>query len=404
MRVLQINTVYGEGSTGKIVESLHDFCLINNIECISGYRCLDKKEHYTDTLKMSSSFDNRVHNFLSQFTMFKGFFSIFKTYSFIRTLKKMPPDIIHLHNLHGSFINVPILFRYIRRNNIPVVWTLHDCWAFTAICSHFSLAGCSRWANGCGSCPQRKKFSSSVFDFSHIVWELKKRYFTSLKDVTVVTPSDWLSGLVKKSFLKCYPVKTVYNGIDLSVFKPTPSSFKKDNRLENKYIVLGVSFNWGYSKGLDVFVELSKRLPDSFAIVLVGADADIAKDLPDKIVTIQRTNNINELAEIYSAADVFVNPTREEVLGLVNIEALACGTPVVTFNTGGSPECIDDSCGRVIPIDDISSLQNAIEEICSAHPYSEEACRLRATAFDRIDMLKNYLDLYNSKGSNLSDS
>ena len=352
MRVLQINTVYGQGSTGKIVESLHDFCLSNNIDCVSGYRALNKKERYDDTIRLSSAIDNRVHNFLSRFTMFKGFFSVFKTIGFIRKIKTLSPDLIHLHNLHGSYINIPILFRYIKKNNIPVVWTLHDCWAFTAICSHFTLDECSRWTDGCGNCPQRKKLSSAAFDLSHTVWKLKKRYFTSLNDVTVVTPSNWLAGLVKKSFLNCYDVKTIFNGIDLNVFKPTESPFRKDNKLEDKFIVLGVSFNWGYSKGLDVFVELSKNLPDNFAIILVGTDADTAKNLPDRIITIQRTNNINELAEIYSAADVFVNPTREEVLGLVNIEALACGTPVVTFDAGGSPECIDDTCGKVIEIDD----------------------------------------------------
>ncbi|MGN1169547.1 MAG: glycosyltransferase [Acutalibacteraceae bacterium] len=335
--------------------------------------------------------------------MFKGFFSAFKTQRFIRKIKKNPPDVIHLHNLHGSFINIPILFRYIKKNSIPVVWTLHDCWAFTAICSHFSLEGCSGWIDGCGSCPQRKKLSSAFFDFSHTVWKLKKKHFTSLNDVTVVTPSEWLSGLVKKSFLNCYDVTTVYNGIDLNAFKPTESSFRKNYRLYNKFIVLGVSFNWGYSKGLDVFVELSKSLPENFAVVLVGADGETSKNLPDNIITIGRTNNISELAEIYSAADVFVNPTREEVLGLVNIESLACGTPVVTFNTGGSPECIDETCGEVIDFNNTAKLQQAVERICTEQPYSAENCRKRALLFDKDDMLKKYIDLYKSKVGNLAD-
>lgn len=394
MKVLQINTVYGEGSTGKIVRSLHDFCLQNEIECVSGYRCLEPRKTYPDTIQMSSVFDNRVHNLLSKYTMFKGFFSVLKTHSFIRNIKRYSPDIIHLHNLHGSYINIPILFHYIKNKNVPVVWTLHDCWAFTAICSHFSLVGCKKWCDGCSHCPQRRKISSSVFDFSPIIWKLKKRCFTNLRNVTVVTPSDWLSGLVKESFLNCYPVKTIYNGIDLSVFKPTPSSFREKYKLEKNYVVLGVAFNWGYSKGLDVFIELSKRLPNEFTVVLVGTDAEIEKKLPERIITIQRTNSVNELVEIYSAADVFVNPTREEVLGLVNIEALACGIPVVTFNAGGSPECVDNSCGQVIEIDDIPSMQNAIEAICQEHPYSAEACRERASKFDRFNMLSNYINLY----------
>ena len=392
MKVLQINTVYGEGSTGKIVQSLHDFCLQNQIECISGYRCLEPRKAYPDTIQMSSVFDNRVHNCLSKYTMFKGFFSVFKTLSFIRKVNNISPDIIHLHNLHGSYINIPILFHYLKKKSIPVVWTLHDCWAFTSICSHFTLVDCKKWSDGCRRCPQRKK----LFDFSHIIWTLKKESFTGLRNVTVVTPSNWLSRLAKESFLNCYPVMTIYNGIDLSVFKPTLSSFRKTYKLEKNYVILGVAFNWSYSKGLDVFVELSKILPNNYSVVLVGTDTELEKELPERIISIQKTNSVNELVEIYSAVDVFVNPTREEVLGLVNIEALACGTPVVTFDAGGSPECVDNSCGQVIDIDDISSMQNAIEEICQEHPYSVDACRRRAFKFNRFDMLGNYINLYNS--------
>ena len=214
--------------------------------------------------------------------------------------------------------------------------------------------------------------------------------------MTLVTPSEWLKKLVEQSFLKDYPVKVINNGIDLDVFKPTDSDFRKKYELEGKKIVLGVAYSWGYSKGLDVFVELSKRLPDDYRIVLVGTNDNVSATLPEKIIPINRTQNQKELAEIYSAADVFVNPTREEVLGLVNIESLACGTPVITFQTGGSPECVDDSCGVVVDVDDVDDLEKKIIFVCEEKQYSHDACILRAKQFNKYDRFAEYVDLYSS--------
>lgn len=397
MRILQINTVYGSGSTGKIAMDIHDLCSAHNIECVCGYRSLIKENASIPySIIISGKIDSRVHGFLARYTMLKGCFSYFTTKRFIKKIKAYNPDLIHLHNLHGSYVNIPLLFNYIKKHRIPVVWTLHDCWAFTAICSHFVTAKCDKWKTGCHNCAQRKRFSSAPIDLTKSVWKIKKKWFQGVSNLTVVTPSHWLGDLVQNSFLKDYTVKTIYNGIDLDVFQYTESDFRSRYALENRKIVLGVAFDWGYSKGLDMFVELSERLDEQYQIVLVGTNEKVDRELPENIISIHRVSNQRELSAIYSVADVFVNPTREEVLGLVNIEALACGTPVVTFPTGGSPECIDQSCGVVVETDNSLMLEKEIIRICQNEPFSRESCRRRAMLFDKAERIEEYIQLYRS--------
>lgn len=395
MKILQINTVYGTGSTGKIAKEIHDICKDENIECYSAYRCnTDKQIYFEDSIEISSVIDSRIHGFIARLTMFKGCCSFIKTLNFIKRIKKYSPNIIHIHNLHGSYVNIPLLFRYIKRNNIPVVWTLHDCWSFTAICSHFSIAKCDRWKTGCNNCPQRKKISLSVIDNTRIIWQMKKKWFSDMENVAIITPSHWLEELAKQSILNKYSIKTIYNGINLDVFKPSISNFRQKYNLNNKKIVLGVAFEWGYSKGLDIILKLAERLSDEYAIVIVGC-VDLNKIiLPSNIIAIERTESQTKLAELYTSADVLVNPTREEVLGLVNIEALACGTPVVTFKSGGSPECIDCNCGCIVEIDDIDAMEKEVIRICTEHPYSQSNCINRAKMFDKDNCLKEYINLY----------
>lgn len=397
MKVLQINTVYGEGSTGKIAASIHEACKQDGIVCLSAYRGAPKGQPtQADTIAISSKWDSRLHGCLSKYTMFKGSGSFFRTLIFLRKVKQYRPDIIHLHNLHGSYVNIPLLFHYLKKYQIPVVWTLHDCWAFTAICSHFVIEKCDKWKTGCHQCAQRKRFSSAPIDFTKSVWKAKKRWFQGVSNLTVVTPSHWLENLVKDSFLKDYYVKTIYNGIDLNVFQYNETDFRYRYSLENRKIVLGVAFDWGYNKGLDVFVELSKRLNEQYQIILVGTNDKVDRELPENIISIHRVSNQYELSAIYSSADVFVNPTREEVLGLVNIEALACGTPVITFPTGGSPECIDDSCGVVVEADNTLMIEKEIIRICQNSPFSRESCRRRAMLFDKAERIEEYIELYHS--------
>ena len=333
--------------------------------------------------------------------MFKGIGSVIKTVRFLKQVDRYAPDVIHLHNLHGSYINLPLLFRYIKKHNIPVVWTLHDCWAFTAICSHFTIVGCEKWRAGCHNCPQRERLSSAPINLSSFVWKAKKKWFTGIPKAVIVTPSHWLEGLARESFLGTYPIRTIYNGVDLTIFTDTESDFRTEYGIENKKIVLGVAFAWSFEKGLDVFLELSKRLSKDYQIVLVGTDPEIDRILPECILSIHRTKDQHELAAIYTAADVFVNPTREEVLGLVNIEALACSTPVITFDTGGSPECVSSSCGIVVPKNDVDAMEREIIRICTWMPYRKQDCREQAMRFEKKQCLNEYLELYkNISGMN----
>ena len=395
MRILQINTVYGEGSTGKIAKSLHDLCVANGMECLTGYRYGSME--LEDSVSFSTRWNSRIHGVLARYTMLNGFFSYCKTRAFLKQVDSFGPDLIQLHNLHGGYVNIPLLFRYIKKKQIPVVWTLHDCWPFTGICYHFTTAGCNRWQSGCHHCPQRKKCSSSPIDLSGFMWKTKKKWFTGLQDATIVTPSDWLAGLVRESFLKEYAVKTIHNGIDLQTFSPTPSDFREKHNLTNKKVVLGVAFVWGYEKGLDVFVELARRLPEDYAIVLVGTNDQVDAALPEGIISIHRTHDQKELAQIYSAADVFANPTREENYPTVQMEALACGTPVVAFDTGGCAEIFDDTCGACVPVDDIDQMERQILRICAEGPGLREACIKHARQFDKNMRHEEYIALYKSK-------
>lgn len=351
-----------------------------------------------NSITVGSFLSRYFHVFAGKLTGLQGCFSFFATIRLVKQLDSIKPDVIHLHNLHDSFINLFVLFAYVKRNNIPVVWTLHDCWTFTGRCPYFQLTSCDKWQTGCNSCEYSKSlYPKSLIDTTEFMWRKKRKWFTGVGNMTIITPSEWLTGLVRHSFLKEYPVRVINNGIDLSVSKPTESDFRKQFGIpEDKYIVLGVAFEWGERKGLDVFIELSRRLGNDYQIVLVGTDDTIDRMLPESIISIHRTANQQELAKIYSAADLFVNPTREDNYPTVNMEALACGTPVITFNTGGSPEMIDDTCGTVIAVDDVDALEREVIFRCEVQPFEEKACLKKAEGFAAEDHFEEYIKLYES--------
>ena len=390
MKIAQINLSYGFGSTGKIVLAVSELLNKKGIENYVFYS--GAKINKENGIKYTNLFLKKAESVKSHILGNYGFDAKFATKKLIAHLDKIKPDIIHLHNLHSHDCNLELLFKYIKAKNIKVYWTFHDCWAFTGYCYYFDMADCNKWKTECKNCPQKSQFTWFV-DCSNQNFNKKKKLSKDL-DLTIITPSKWLADLVKQSFFKEYPVKVINNGIDLSVFKPTESDFRKKYACENKFILLGVAFDWAKRKGLDVFIELAKKLDDKFQIVLVGVNADLEKRLPQNIISINKTNNQKELAEIYTAADLYVNPTREEVFGLVNVEALACGTPVITFNSGGSPECIDETCGVVVPKDDTEALYNEILNICKSNPFTKEACINRAGSFDLNNKFKEYVDLY----------
>ena len=254
------------------------------------------------------------------------------------------------------------------------------------------MGKCEKWQIQCSQCVQRRQYSW-IFDKSRQLFEQKKKLFEGL-DLMIITPSQWLADIVRHSFMKRYPVKVINNGIDLEVFKPVQSDFRQQYGIGNKKIVLGVSFGWDERKGLDVFINLAQRLSKDYKIVLVGTDGKVDKQLPKDILSIHRTHNQQELAEIYATANVFVNPTREENYPTVNMESLACGTPVLTFKTGGSPEIVDETCGSFVECDDIDDLEKKIIYICEDMPYSKEQCIKKANEFDKSERFKEYLELY----------
>lgn len=395
MRIVEINSC-DYGSTGKIMLQIADEIRKNGDEC----RIVipEGRHNPWKNNKNYYRFGNRIaedlHIVLGYITGFQGCFSVISTIMLIKKLKKFNPNILHLHNLHKCYINLPILFNYIKNNNIRIIWTLHDCWAFTGQCPHFTLAKCDKWKTGCYHCLHINNYPSSLMDRTKTMWRLKKKWFTGIKNLTIVTPSKWLSELVKQSYLKDYPVSVINNGIDLGVFRPTENDFRKRYDLENKYIILGVSFGWNTKKGLDVFIELAKRLDDRFQIVLVGTNDEIDKNLPNNIISIHKTSDQIELAKIYTASDLFVNPTREENYPTVNMESIACGTPVVTFRTGGSPEIIDEKTGYVVDIDDIDEMEKIIIQICTKKIFSIENCLERAKAFDKNRKYQEYIELF----------
>ena len=396
MRILEINTV-NFGSTGHIMLRIADLARSEGHEAVCSFYARRNKPADENTIYIGNKNSHNLHKKFSKYTGYNGRLSIISTWNFLRKVKKFKPDIIHIHNLHDRFINVPMLFKFIKKNNIKVIWTLHDCWSFTGQCVHFTIAGCDKWKTGCHDCPQIHVYPASNVDRTKKMWELKKKWFTGVKDMTIVTPSVWLSNLVKESYLKDYPVKVINNGIDLGVFKPTESDFRVKHDLDGKFIILGAASIWETRKGIDVFIELAKRLDDRFKIVLVGTNDEDDKILPDNIISIHRTSDRKELAEIYSSADLFFNPTREENYPTVNMESIACGTPVMTFKTGGSPEIIDDKTGVVVE-DNIDVIEQKIMNIYETRPFKLSDLEERAKNFSADDKFAQYLRLFAANG------
>lgn len=397
MRILQINSVFGTGSTGSIVKDLNKTTQKSGSNSIAIYgrgSRIDKP----GVIRIGNRIDNGVHGIITRVFHRHGFGSKIPTVKLIRFIQKYNPDIIHLHNVHGYYININLFFKYIKRTNSIVVWTFHDCWPFTGHCAHYDYIKCDKWKTKCYKCPQKKIYPASwIVDNSEKNYRDKRRLFNGLANLTIVTPSNWLANQVKQSFLKEYPVQTIYNGIDLSVFRPSNEELRNSliNELDisNDFIIITVASLWNERKGLDVFIQLSRQYNKNASFIIVGVSKEQKKKLPSNIIGIVRTNDRKELAALYSLADVLVNPTLEETFGLTNIEALACGTPVITFNTGGSPEAIDETCGIVVEKGSVDGLIEAIERI-RKNPFSAEACRKRAMMFDKNDKYAEYIKLY----------
>lgn len=398
MKIVQINTVYGTGSTGKITAALYSLSRTEGFEAYVAYG-RGKATSDTHTFKIGNPTDFLAHVLVNFFQGKSGFGSKSVTKRFLRWLDEICPDVLHLHNLHGFYIHTGMLFDYIKSHNIPVIWTLHDCWPMTGQCAFFDYADCDRWQSSCHDCPiYRTKYPYSLFkDNSRCNYINKKNIFSSVRDMTIVTPSKWMANIVKRSYLKDYPIKIIHNGVDLSLFKPVPSSSAPCSRK----VILGVANVWERRKGLKYFLELADALDAaSYHIVLIGVNRKqqryIQKKYAGSVTALTRTSNQEELVQWYNRAYVYVNPTLEDNFPTTNLEALACGTPVITFNTGGSPESITDQCGIIVEKGNTEQLKKAILSLENRSDITSSSCREQALLFDKETKFREYIELYHS--------
>lgn len=397
-KVLIINVSANSGSTGRIAENIGRTAIANGFDSYFAYGRI-ARDSQCKLIRIGSDNDIRWHGLQSRIFDNQGFASTKATQLFVEKIKRIQPDIINIHNIHGYYANIDILLNYLATTNIPVVWTLHDCWNFTGHCAFFDYAGCNRWKTHCHHCPRKKGYPSSyVFDSSSKNYEKKKALFGRMHNLHFVTPSQWLADLTKESFLSRFPVHVINNGLDLSVFKPIVNERTKSKmgiQLGQK-VILGVASVWHKRKGLDDFIQLAKALPEH-KVVLVGLTEKQVKELPQGMVGVTRTENTRELAELYSMADVFVNPTYADNFPTTNIEALACGTPVVTYMTGGSPEAVSENTGIIVEKGNIESLIISVKRILSFDRGTIGIeCRKRAEQlYDQNKLFQDYINLFN---------
>ena len=397
LKLLQINVAANWGSHGRIAEEIGLEAMAQGWESYIAYGryANPSKSHI---VKIGDLFDHCLHGAQSLLLDRHGLASCGPTKKLIREIEQIKPDLIHLHNIHGFYLNYPILFRYLSTVDIPVVWTLHDCWAFTGHCAWPIHGHCDRFQEQCCHCPLQSKGypKSFLLDRSRSNFKLKKRCFRSLQDLHLVTVSRWLEQQVRLSFMQDMDIRTIYNGLDTEVFRPsgTPPTSVTDGHP----LVLGVCNAWYDWKGLDDMAALRELLPDDYEVMVVGVNEDQMHRLPEGITCIRRTDSVSQLAEIYSQADVFVNPSKVESFGMTTAEALSCGTPSIVYDTSACPEVVDNLTGRVVPLGDVNALAKAVMEICSlpGREAMRQACRERAIRlFNRQDRYKEYLQLYN---------
>lgn len=396
-KLLQINTALNWSATGKIAEQIIVLAKSLGWDC---YTAHGARYVYGKSAAQDISTDFKLNDYWDAAnTMFWGEHGLGSkrvTKNLIRAIDKVNPDIIHLHNVHGYYLNYQILFGYLARSRAKVVWTLHDCWAMTGHCTHFDEIGCEKWKTQCYDCPLlHTSYKSWFFDRSPSNYKRKKTAFTSVKNMTIVPVSEWLERIVKQSFLKNYPRQVIRNGVDLSIFRPTESELRRKLQIDDdKAVLLGVASGWGRSKGLEDFCRLGEI--NKFQVVLVGVSEKVEKQLLPSIIAVRRTTNQQELAAYYTMADIFVNPTHSDSFPTVNLEALACGTPVVTYRTGGSPEAIDENTGMAVEKGDFQALKSAIEVILQKGKGSySEFCRKRAEQhFNKDERFADYIRLY----------
>ncbi len=364
MKYLFINSVAGFGSTGRIAAEKCRELMAQGHECTLAFGRTKANCDDVPTVRIGTALDYRIHGIRSRLLDDHGFGSKEATRRFLKWVREYDPDVIWLHNLHGYYIHIGELFSYLRTCGKQILWTLHDCWAFTGHCAYFDFARCDKWKTGCRHCPQKGEYPQSILrDGSRSNYEKKKNLFTGIPNMTLTVPSQWLKRRVEESFLREYPVEVVYNEVNRAVFKPTPGSFRQEHGLEGKKILLGVASVWDRRKGLEDFVELAKLLEEPYKIVLIGLTPEQIRALPAAILGLPRTNCVEALAEAYSAADVFVNPSVEETFGLTTLEAHCCGTPAVVYRNTACQEIAEQFGGLAVP-QGAKHLHEAVLRLC----------------------------------------
>lgn len=360
MKVIRINAIYAKSSTGRTALQLDEGLKKHGIEsktaCPAGLGG-------EGTIAIGSPADVRIHSLEARLFGDPGYHSRPATRRFLRRLEEERPDIVHLHNLHGNFIDLPMLFGWLSENRVPTVVTLHDCWWFTGRCCHYTVDGCFGWEKACGSCPRLKKdIPSWFFDRSSRMLADKEKWFGSLDKLAVIGVSDWITGEAKRSILKNADIiERVYNWVDTDVFRPTQSDIRKEYGLEGKFILLGVSYGWTAAKGLNELKALSEALPEDMRLVLIGglpAGYDAGE-----IINVPVTDDQRRLAEWYSAADACISLSPEESFGKVSAEALSCGTPIIVLDSTASPELAGEGCGEVIEDASPKTVMTAVSRI-----------------------------------------
>ena len=398
--LFQISTSINSGSIGRIAEEIGQLSINNNWKSFIAYG-RNYNLSKSNSIKIGTNFDVKLHYIQSTLFDMHGFGSTNATKKMINKLDEIKPDIIHLHNIHGYYINIEILFNYLAKLHTRIVWTFHDCWSITGHCAHFDYVGCNKWVKGCNHCPQKKEYPTSWFiDSSKRNYQMKKSLFTSVGSIVIVPVSHWISYIISSSFLKDFPKQVIHNGINTDLFCPQTKDVQTRAKynIGDRFIILGVANPWNNKKGLNDFIELSKWLGNDLVIILIGLNKKQLKKLPNNIMGFEKTEDISQLIELYSAADVFVNPTWEDNFPTTNLEALACGTPVITYRTGGSIESISIETGFIVEKGDIAGIVDAIKKIKSIgkNIYSDKCILSVKKYFDKNDRFMDYINLYNS--------
>lgn len=372
-------------STGKIAEDISKVAICHGWDTYTAWGRFAKQSVSTQ-IRVGSKLDTYIHFAAHKLFDREGLMSKRSTRKLIKHIDEIKPDIIHLHNIHDHYLNYPLLFEFLAKADIPVVWTQHDCWAFTGGCMYYDLQNCEKWKTCCKNCCEHRAL---LGDTTEMQYAMKQEMLSRIKNITYVPVSDWLGKALRESHQQERPIITIHNGVDLKTFNPSCGKSK-----EGQFRIIGVAAVWDKRKGLEDFVKLRTMLPADFEITLVGLTLKQVKSLPIGIQGITRTTNVQELVHLYSESDVFVNPTYSDNFPTTNIEALACGTPVITYKTGGSPEAIDNKTGVVVEQGDVLSLANTIMWM-KEHPLSSNACRERAEEyFDKDKCFEKYVMLY----------